>query len=125
MPKSVYQSMIQADGLASDQTIYLDKIPVGRVAIIESFTAYTYTTVIGDYETAKNIYVGFEHEGEVFYVEAVHRFAADSKQNIVAAGKTIILNEGDRLCATFKATATTTTHKLVATGWLIDKADLK
>lgn len=124
MAKSAYQLTIQSDGSGSAKTVYGDKIPTGKVALIESLAAYVYTTAIGDYTTAKFIFIGFDHEGTIFYVEGEDINATNTMRAMVSAKTPIVLNEGDRLLATFEATATSTTYKLVATGWLIDKADL-
>lgn len=125
MSKSVYQIRIQSDGDDAAKFVYGDKIPTGKVAIIESLSALIYTTNPGDYTTDKFIFLGFESNGEKNYVEGGDINVTNTMKGMMSSRTPIILNEGDRLLAYFEATAPTTTYVLVATGWLIDVADLK
>lgn len=124
MRKTPYQIRIQLDGSASAATIYGDKIPVGKIAVIESMGVLVYTTNPGDYTTAKFIFLGFEHEGQTCFVEGGDINATNTMKGMISTRTPFVINEGDRVMSYVEATSASQTYVLVATGWLIDVGDL-
>ena len=123
MGKTPYQIRVQASGSASNQTVYGDKIPPGKVAVIESLSAYIFTTAFGDYTTQKFIFLGFEHEGQNCLVEGEDINASNTMRAVVSVKTPIVLNEGDRVLAYIEATSTSQTYVLVGTGYLVDEGE--
>ena len=124
MVKTPYQERVQHDGVASQATVYGSRIPQGKVAVIHTISAVVYTTNIGDYTTAKFIFVGYESNGEKCYVEGGDINATNTMKGMIVSNRQVVLKEGDRVFAEFETTATTTTYVLVASGYIMDKKDL-
>jgi hypothetical protein len=124
MGKKPFQLRVLADGSASNAYVYGDKVPVGKVAIIESLAASVWTSAYGDYDTQKFIFLGFQHEGQDCLVEGEDINATNTMRATVSIKTPIILNEGDRVLAYIEATSASQTYLLVATGWLVDVGDL-
>lgn len=113
-----YQELVRAGGSASQSTVYGSRVPNGKVLVVHTLSACIYTTTIGDYETAKFIFLGGEINGKKNYIRG---------RDIAAASWTawaqvdMVLKEGDRPFAEYEAIATTETYEFVINGILFDE----
>jgi len=119
---TVYQDRVQADGSASNQYVYGSKIPQGKVLKVFQITAHTFTTNLGDYETAKYINLGVQVND--LYCPIRDKDVATTDKVIFSNG-IVYIKEGDRPYAYFEATATSTTHILTINGILYNKDEVK
>lgn len=111
---NVFREFKQVQGSASNQTIYTEPVKAGRILKIDVVSVQTFTTVFGDYVTAKYIAYGIEHSGiqQLFKIADINAtYGAGISDNPY-----LYLGPQDRLFFTFEATATTTTHTILVEG---------
>ena len=111
-----YEDRTQDTGSASVKTLYLKKVPNGFNLLVHQVSAYIYTTVMGDYTTAKYVNVGFERNGVKFYLKGQDVATSDT---VIHTRNHFIISSGCRPFATFEDTATTVTYFLEVVGELV------
>jgi len=115
-----YQERVRTTGSASQLTVYGSKVSNGKILIVHTLSAAVYTSAIGDYTTAKFIFLGGEINGAKHYIRG---------RDIAAASWTawaqidMVLKEGDRPFAEYEAIAATETYEFVINGVLFDEEE--
>ena len=84
---------------------------------ITRMSAVIFTSVVGDYATAKYITLGFEHAGEQ---HALKNKDITTSDIVISVNNPCFVVGGDRLFAIFEATGTTETYEVVIQGEVIE-----
>lgn len=121
MARKPYFDIVKQSGSAAVTTIYLSRVPIGKVLHVEHLAATVWTTVPGDYATAKYIMLGFELGTNKFYLDGNDVYPATTNDRHAVVVKDFTIPEGARLFAEFEAVTTSETYQVSATGIFYDK----
>ena len=110
-----YSDRTQRAGSASVVFVYLDEIPEGQIVTNAVISATIFTTVHGDYTTAKYINIGIERNGVKFYLKGTD---VGTGNTVISNSPVVVIPAGWRPFAEFEDTATSTTYEVNVVGRL-------
>ena len=117
---NIYSEFLNVKGSTSVQTLYSQKVKQKRILHVKQISVNLYTTLFGDYVTAKYISVGIEHGGVKQQVQLKDNngtYGGGLNVNV-----DLFLSQGDRIFVTIEDTAATVTYEVLIQGIYLECA---
>ena len=115
----VYSQFLKHGGSAAVFTMYTPRVKEGRILHVTQVSVNLYTTIFGDYITAKYISVGVEHGGVEQQVKLEDNNSTYGGG--INVGVDLFLTQGDRIFVKIEGTATTVQYEALVRGIYLEK----
>lgn len=112
-----YTDFNTATGSASVSTVELSKIRSKSIVFVDIVTATIFTTVHGDYTTAKYINIYLQRGSKKFYLKGKD---IGTSATVIQTERPFIMVQGDKIVVEFEGTAISTTYEVVLLGKIVD-----